>query len=42
MLWQKEKALFLEQEYQNKRHQIAQYFDKTAIKAWEKLTSDDR
>jgi len=31
----------LEQEYQDKRHQIAQYFDKTAVKAWERLTSND-
>ena len=41
MLWKSNRALFLEQEYQEKRHQIAQYFDKTAVKAWERLTSND-
>ena len=41
MLWKSDRALFLEQEYQDKRHQIAQYFDKTAVKAWERLTSND-
>ena len=41
MLWKPDRALLLEQEYQDKRHQIAQYFDKTAVKAWERLTSND-
>ena len=41
MLWKQDRALLLEQEYQAKRHQIAQYFDKTAVKAWERLTSND-
>ena len=41
MLWKPDRALFLEQEYQDKRHQIAQYFDKTAAKAWERLTSKE-
>jgi len=41
MLWKPDRALLLEQEYQDKRHQIAQYFDKTAAKAWERLTSKD-
>ena len=41
MLWKPDRALLLEQEYQDKRHQIAQYFDKTAVKAWERLTSKD-
>ena len=41
MLWKPDRALLLEREYQDKRHQIAQYFDKTAVKAWERLTSND-
>ena len=41
MLWKPDRALLLEQDYQDKRHQIAQYFDKTAVKAWERLTSND-
>ncbi|MDA9689099.1 magnesium protoporphyrin IX methyltransferase [Betaproteobacteria bacterium] len=41
MLWKPERAPLLEQEYQDKRHQIAQYFDKTAVKAWDRLTSND-
>ena len=41
MLWKPDRALLLEQEYQDKRHQIAQYFDKTAEKARERLTSND-
>ena len=41
MLWKPDRALLLEQEYQDKRHQIAQYCDKTAVKAWERLTSND-
>ena len=32
MLWKPDRALLLEQDYQDKRHQIAQYFDKTAVK----------
>ena len=41
MLWKPDRGLLLEQDYQDKRHQIAQYFDKTALKAWERLTSND-
>ena len=27
--------------YETRRHEIARYFDKTAVSAWAKLTSDE-
>ncbi len=33
--------MFFDSSYQARRHQIASYFDKTAVKAWEKLTSNE-
>jgi magnesium-protoporphyrin O-methyltransferase len=33
--------MFFDSSYQTRRHQIASYFDKTAVKAWEKLTSNE-
>ncbi len=33
--------MFFDSGYQARRHQIASYFDKTAVNAWEKLTSNE-